>query len=111
MLVRFARAPRLPLAILFLRVLALAMVSLHPEHAKPRGLDAVVERGGNRQPQHPARIGGIDHAVVPQARAGVVRMPFALVLLPQRRLERRDRKSTRLNSSHVAISYAVFCLK
>src|SRR5690625_5931174 len=26
-------------------------------------------------------------------------------------LENRDRKSTRLNSSHVAISYAVFCLK
>src|SRR5437660_9813820 len=26
-------------------------------------------------------------------------------------LERLDRKSTRLNSSHVAISYAVFCLK
>src|SRR5690625_212682 len=25
--------------------------------------------------------------------------------------EDRDRKSTRLNSSHVAISYAVFCLK
>src|SRR5439155_12057585 len=34
---------------------------------------------------------------------------------PQRRRElqgrERDRKSTRLNSSHVAISYAVFCLK
>src|SRR5207253_9957866 len=27
------------------------------------------------------------------------------------RLRRSDRKSTRLNSSHVAISYAVFCLK
>src|SRR5207253_10255216 len=27
------------------------------------------------------------------------------------RLKRLDRKSTRLNSSHVAISYAVFCLK
>src|SRR5690625_6862144 len=27
------------------------------------------------------------------------------------RLLARDRKSTRLNSSHVAISYAVFCLK
>src|SRR5439155_2289812 len=27
------------------------------------------------------------------------------------RRSRRDRKSTRLNSSHVAISYAVFCLK
>src|SRR5690606_41653919 len=26
-------------------------------------------------------------------------------------LVRRDRKSTRLNSSHVKISYAVFCLK
>src|SRR5690625_7057588 len=26
-------------------------------------------------------------------------------------LNRKDRKSTRLNSSHVAISYAVFCLK
>src|SRR5437870_10064489 len=28
-----------------------------------------------------------------------------------RKEEERDRKSTRLNSSHVAISYAVFCLK
>src|SRR5690625_5929087 len=27
------------------------------------------------------------------------------------RLRSQDRKSTRLNSSHVAISYAVFCLK
>src|SRR5207249_8009433 len=25
--------------------------------------------------------------------------------------DKRDRKSTRLNSSHVSISYAVFCLK
>src|SRR5690349_23124777 len=35
--------------------------------------------------------------------------------LPRRvaggRAVRRDRKSTRLNSSHVEISYAVFCLK
>src|SRR5690625_6946595 len=31
---------------------------------------------------------------------------------PRRQVEEiRDRKSTRLNSSHVAISYAVFCLK
>src|SRR5688500_19940518 len=27
------------------------------------------------------------------------------------RLARQDRKSTRLNSSHLVISYAVFCLK
>src|SRR5690606_42082878 len=30
---------------------------------------------------------------------------------PDRRLAEADRKSTRLNSSHVKISYAVFCLK
>src|SRR5256885_13025325 len=30
---------------------------------------------------------------------------------PCRRLAGRDRKSTRLNSSHLVISYAVFCLK
>src|SRR5207253_6455098 len=34
-------------------------------------------------------------------------------ILQTKKIERRfpDRKSTRLNSSHVAISYAVFCLK
>src|SRR5690625_6535510 len=31
--------------------------------------------------------------------------------LSRRSVARVDRKSTRLNSSHVAISYAVFCLK
>src|SRR3712207_7476286 len=30
---------------------------------------------------------------------------------PLRQLRRGDRKSTRLNSSHANISYAVFCLK
>src|SRR5439155_27132402 len=40
-----------------------------------------------RRPVHRRRHAGTDHA------------------------DRRDRKSTRLNSSHVAISYAVFCLK
>src|SRR5690349_23373832 len=30
---------------------------------------------------------------------------------PHRGRSRRDRKSTRLNSSHVETSYAVFCLK
>src|SRR3989442_11251164 len=31
--------------------------------------------------------------------------------VPDAWMDRRDRKSTRLNSSHVRISYAVFCLK
>src|SRR3712207_7690110 len=33
------------------------------------------------------------------------------VFVPRRRTEFLDRKSTRLNSSHANISYAVFCLK
>src|SRR5699024_12703626 len=31
--------------------------------------------------------------------------------LPDKHMHCQDRKSTRLNSSHVSISYAVFCLK
>src|SRR5204862_7285864 len=42
-------------------------------------------------------------------------IPDCLELIPRHRLRPRDefedRKSTRLNSSHVEISYAVFCLK
>src|SRR5439155_1644727 len=38
--------------------------------------------------------------------------PASLALVMRAMLESNgDRKSTRLNSSHVAISYAVFCLK
>src|SRR3712207_8288539 len=42
-------------------------------------------------------------------RPGVQQQPDALLLDQPRRVE--DRKSTRLNSSHANISYAVFCLK
>src|SRR5690606_16547383 len=43
-------------------------------------------------------------------------LPGILLLFPERSFAqqtnpRQDRKSTRLNSSHVKISYAVFCLK
>src|SRR5207253_11352854 len=44
----------------------------------------------------------------PAARTGVAVHPE---LIAQRPFQVEDRKSTRLNSSHVAISYAVFCLK
>src|SRR3712207_7227657 len=37
--------------------------------------------------------------------------PAHLVSLPQQIIAGEDRKSTRLNSSHANISYAVFCLK
>src|SRR3712207_8695751 len=39
------------------------------------------------------------------------RDPAAAVLRSERRPGPEDRKSTRLNSSHANISYAVFCLK
>src|SRR2546422_5426516 len=42
---------------------------------------------------------------------GVIDGRFAKTNMLQYRHARRDRKSTRLNSSHGYISYAVFCLK
>src|SRR3712207_8296965 len=56
-------------------------------------------RGG----QHVAQHGGTAHGRRPARRARVLRVGAG------RRA--RDRKSTRLNSSHANISYAVFCLK
>src|SRR5438067_12685851 len=44
--------------------------------------------------------------------AGVLQQADARAELSERDpVKGRDRKSTRLNSSHVSISYAVFCLK
>src|SRR5690349_23934734 len=62
--------------------------------------------------------GRADHAHPPDlhVRAGGARRAPGLRLRADeqphaRRARARDRKSTRLNSSHVEISYAVFCLK
>src|SRR5436305_12548845 len=43
-------------------------------------------------------------------RRGIQRLKWGTHVLQRAALD-RDRKSTRLNSSHVRISYAVFCLK
>src|SRR5258705_7282725 len=52
------------------------------------------------------------------ARKNVIRIALAIMALillfflsPFGTIIARDRKSTRLNSSHLGISYAVFCLK
>src|SRR5206468_12117566 len=42
---------------------------------------------------------------------GTTERPDCLAASLATRCQRRDRKSTRLNSSHDQISYAVFCLK
>src|SRR5690625_6411571 len=62
------------------------------------------------------------HLLASRARVDVAVHTGLIALVAQVHLQRvqlaamnggkiRDRKSTRLNSSHVAISYAVFCLK
>src|SRR5690606_41989197 len=56
-----------------------------------------------------------DAVVKPLSRAQIVDgehiAPVNAASFPQSDVTWRDRKSTRLNSSHVKISYAVFCLK
>src|SRR5690606_40598141 len=62
------------------------------------------DRTGNDQPD--------DRAVAPVFRS--LRLPVGGEpdrISDERQQEQKDRKSTRLNSSHVKISYAVFCLK
>src|SRR5207253_11272709 len=54
---------------------------------------------GNAGRLHPPRT--VTRRYLSRAWMGHAFLPLAV----------RDRKSTRLNSSHVAISYAVFCLK
>src|SRR5207302_11040700 len=68
----------------------------------PRGLRAVGARFGLRS-RLDARASGTDGR-----RLGAERLEG---VGDQRRHRGPDRKSTRLNSSHVKISYAVFCLK
>src|SRR3989442_9731115 len=51
-----------------------------------------------------------DESELSQRTARALDIPHRIVTLPAEQI-RPDRKSTRLNSSHVRISYAVFCLK
>src|SRR3712207_8567357 len=66
--------------------------------------DARAEDAGVEVAQLLARIG--EEALLPHHALGVEGPSFDEV-----RGAHRDRKSTRLNSSHANISYAVFCLK
>src|SRR3712207_9560956 len=57
---------------------------------------------------HAAHVGRRVDALVALEHQAVLRVELAQLHLA---LQRRDRKSTRLNSSHANISYAVFCLE
>src|SRR5207249_11368406 len=69
-----------------------------------------------RQVDRPPGALQVDSRVIDAVRDAVavplhVDHSFREVLVGDDGRPRRDRKSTRLNSSHVSISYAVFCLK
>src|SRR5207253_4424765 len=94
---------------------ALSTLSLHDAlpiyrelHPKPRtrkcGRAAI---GAVRAAQQRTRVPG-GHAVLDLSRRATGRTTDDRALVA---FKLADRKSTRLNSSHVAISYAVFCLK
>src|SRR5476651_2390264 len=75
------------------------------------------ESGQEKEHQDPpvpaARLAGLAHVGQIIHQIGRVSVVFE-ARHPSRQLNdelRRDRKSTRLNSSHANISYAVFCLK
>src|SRR5205807_2968194 len=70
--------------------------------ACPRDYDAISRRR-KRQPGEASRIAGRRDSRGLPNRETAVRSPD--------RWRRTDRKSTRLNSSHLVTSYAVFCLK
>src|SRR2546426_3071783 len=101
MIRRPPRSPLFPSTPLF-RSRADPVEDLEPEPLEPALVDRLGERLAGRaaDPDRPE--------VVP---------PFGVRHLQHRgirrgdRVEQRDRKSTRLNSSHLVISYAVFCLK
>src|SRR5204863_6029811 len=88
-------------------VLSAARCDLDRAHqrSEPSGFRPVETRGKTVKKAGPIGItatGGIDHFRC--LNAGNLE-PLAVGV------DDRDRKSTRLNSSHVEISYAVFCLK
>src|SRR5437870_9737729 len=73
------------------------------------GLTVTEVKGFGRQKGHTELYRGAEYVVdfLPKVKIEVVVTEKML----EGAIEAIDRKSTRLNSSHVAISYAVFCLK
>src|SRR5690348_17603686 len=74
-----------------------------------QGITVTEAKGFGRQKGHTELYRGAEYVV-----DFLPKMKLEVVLddnLVERAIEAIDRKSTRLNSSHPSISYAVFCLK
>src|SRR5690606_41901105 len=83
-------------------------VTLTPLHLTLSLHDALpISSSTPRERRQASAAGGATGAPVHQALA----KQTATRKIRAETIESRDRKSTRLNSSHVKISYAVFCLK
>src|SRR5207249_12075166 len=103
--------PRLPLRLVVRAPRSAALfpyTTLFRSRRPARGGGAAAARRRRRRRSARRRHGG-GRGRGPRARLGA---PAAGGCVGRGRdRPRRDRKSTRLNSSHVSISYAVFCLK
>src|SRR5207249_12270165 len=91
---------------------ALSTLSLHdalPICPRPKAPHDRMTQSAHTVPVRSGDVlsGPLRHVSVPWGTAGPQRKGSFTPLHPPT----RDRKSTRLNSSHVSISYAVFCLK
>src|SRR5947209_1616815 len=79
------------------------VIGLPGDHVEVRGDRVFVN--GQELPEH--RITALDHEDDPRTLESENNKALDIINDPPR----KDRKSTRLNSSHANISYAVFCLK
>src|SRR5690349_11826896 len=77
---RQAISPRLAIRSVRKRRYILLFIASHPEQAELRWLDRRIGCCRQAEPEHQARIGGIDHAVIPQPRGGVIGIALLFVL-------------------------------
>src|ERR1700752_3188281 len=77
---RQAISPRLAIRSVRKRRYILFVIASHPEQAEFCRFDRRVGRSRHAKPEHKARVGGIDHAVVPQPRGGVIGIALLFVL-------------------------------
>src|SRR5690606_39977092 len=73
--------------------------------------DNGTERGDDDLPLEPALLAQVPLDLLDTVLVGLFQVVDTLADVVQLLGHRADRKSTRLNSSHVKVSYAVFCLK